>query len=335
MKKVRVSRGLAVAAWVSVLSLGFAAAAQADTVQVNIKSILNARSVSTFSNGKIYTWTRGIDGNGYGDGYVTHSVAVHLNYTAGPTLPDSALFTANANHPTMLLNYSNSDSTGFQTHYLSGSDSVTFSVPQGNYSTVYLALTSSEGSTTIGVVLNYSDGPVTSTFTLPDYDQGLTSGVFHVDSNMQKWNNQNSPGDNFGHALDGFGVTTNSAKILTSVKLVKNTAGSYLVLWGVTGVGTVSTAVEQPAAGRAAFEKTRSQVVHAINCGDGKIRFENIAANSELTVFSLSGAKAAHLVCERGGNLVWNDSRNVPPGVYVFEIRSGAEIQRMQVMVGR
>ncbi len=329
MKKALVSRGLAVAAQVGVLALGFAAAAQADTVQVNIKSILNGRAVSTFSNGKIYTWTMGIDGGGTGDGYVTHSVAVHLNYT-GHTLPDSARYPANANHPTMILNFSNSDSTGQQTHYILGLDSVTFPVPQGNYSNLYFAMTSSEGGSTFNVVLNYSDGPVASTVNLPDYDQGLTSGIFYVDSAMQKWNNQNIPGDNNGHALNGFGVTANPAKTLTSVKLLKKTS-NYLVLWGVTGVGTFSTAVQQPAA----VGKSRFQAVRAITSSDGKIRFENIAANSELAVVSLSGAKAAHLVCAQGGNLVWNNGRTVPPGLYICEIRSGTESQRVQVIVGR
>jgi hypothetical protein len=314
---------LTMVVFAGVMVASHVSAGWADTVQVNIKSILNARAVSTFSNGKIYTWTRGIDGNGYGDGYVTHSVAVHLNYT-GHTLPDSARFPANANHPTMLLNFSNSDSTNFQTHYLSGSDSVTFSVPEGNYSKVFLALTSSEGSTTIGVVLNYSDGPATSTFTLNDYDVGNSAGVFFVDSAMQKWNNQNSPGDNFGHALNGFGVTANPAKTLTSVKLVKKTAGSYLVFWGATGVGTVTTVSQNEFSN----SKKNSMLynVNVVSTGKG-IRLENLPANTRANVFSVNGKNVTSAALENNEKLT--------PGIYAIELRSGNESKRMRVAVTR
>jgi hypothetical protein len=312
------------AAFVGIL-LGFCKdASGADTVQINIKSLLNARSVTTFSNGKLYTWTKGIDGGGTGDGYVTHSVAVHLNYTAGPTLPDSARFPANAKHPTMLLNYSNSDSTGFQTHYLSGSDSVTFPVPEGNYSTVYLGLTSSEGSTTIGVVLNYLDGPATSTFTLNDYDVGNSSGVFFVDSGMQKWNNQNSPGDNFGHALNGFGVTANPAKTLTSVKLLKKTAGSYLVLWGATGVGTITTVSQN----EFSILKKNSilYAVNVVSTGKG-IRLVNLPANTRVNVISANGKNVTSAALENNEKLT--------PGMYAIELRSGNESKRLRMAVTR
>ena len=312
-----------------VLSVGiticlFVSPSMADTIQVNIKSILNARAVSTFSNGKIYTWTRGIDGNGFGDGYVTHSVAVHLNYTAGPTLPDSARFPANAKHPTMLLNYSNSDSTGFQTHYLSGSDSVTFPVPEGNYSTVYLALTSSEGSTTIGVVLNYLDGPATSTFILNDYDVGNSSGVFFVDSGMQKWNNQNSPGDNFGHALNGFGVTANPAKTLTSVKLIKKTAGSYLVFWGATGVATLTTITKN-----GLLDFKHHSILDAVNVmGNGKgLKVIGLPANALVKVFSPDGRVVSDLASI--------NNQKFSPGAYVIELRLGMESKRLQIVVDR
>ncbi len=323
----------AIAVGVAVCGIGFwGAASGADTVQVNIKSLLNARSVTTFSNGKLYTWTRGIDNNGYGDGYGTHSAAVFINYT-GHTLPDSARYPANFNHPLMILNFSNSDSTDFQTHFLSGSDSVTIPVPQGSYSGLYFALMSSEGSTVIKVVLNYSDGPVISTFTLNDYDQPLATGVFHVDSNMQKWSTTNVPVDNYGHNLDGYCVTTNSAKTLDSVKLVKTTTGSYVTLWGVTGVGsTIVTSVSQQAA------KASSDAVRFLNGRDGRIQFSNVKAGAELSVYSLSGVRVARAVCSGQGTFTLGDHGSdamVTPGAYICELRQGQHTQRMQVVVPR
>lgn len=310
-------------AFVGIL-LGFCKdASGADTVQINIKSLLNARSVTTFSNGKLYTWTKGIDGGGTGDGYVTHSVAVHLNYT-GHTLPDSARYPANSKHPLMILNFSNIDSTGFQTHYLSGSDSVTFPVPEGNYSTVYLALTSSEGSSTIGVVLNYLDGPATSTFTLNDYDVGNSSGVFFVDSGMQKWNNQNSPGDNFGHALNGFGVTANPAKTLTSVKLIKKTAGSYLVFWGATGVATITTLTKNEFS--ILKQNNTLNAVNVVNNGKG-LNFVNLPANTRVNVFSANGKNVTRAASVSNEKLA--------PGIYMIELRCGNESKRLRIPVTR
>jgi hypothetical protein len=324
-----------IALCVAVCGIGFGGAVSAaDTVQVNIRSLLNARSVTTFSNGKLYTWTMGIDGGGGGDGYGTHSAALHLtpSYT-GHTLPDSALYPANSNHPKMILNFSNSDSASFQTHYIKGTDSVTIHVPQGNYSGVYLALMSAEGSTAIKVVLNYSDGPATSTFTLNDYNQPLATGVFHVDSNMQKWSTTNVPVDNAFHNLDGFCVTTNSAKTLDSVKLVKQTAGSYVTLWGVTGVGSNITTSASQRAPKASFD-----VVHLFNSRDGRVQFSNVKTGAELSVYSLSGERVARIASVRQGTLTLgnhNADATVCPGVYICELRQGQEIQRVQAIIGR
>jgi hypothetical protein len=308
-------------------------AGAADTVQVNIKTILNARAVSTFSNGTIYTWTRGIDGNGHGDGYVTHSVAVHQNRTDVLVLPDSARFPANANHPTMILNYSNSNSTDFQTHFLahdsagstySGIDSVNFLVPQGNYSKLYFALTSSEGGCNIDFVLTYSDGPVKTTLSIPDYAQGLSAGSFYVDSNMAKWNNQNAPVELTGHNLNGIGVTANSSKILTSVKLIKRSTSSYLVLWGVTGVATITTVTQN----EFSILKKNSMLdaVNAVSTVKG-IRLVNLPLNASVKVFSADGSVVSGLASI--------NNRKFSPGVYVVELRSGNESKRLHVAVAR
>jgi hypothetical protein len=332
------SRGNGRIAIISVISLlaGFSLAAWAqDTVQVNIKSSLNARSVTTFSNGKLHTWIKGIDGYGTGDGYATHSAAVFLNRTDVLTLPDSARFPANANHPTMMLNYSNSDSTGFQTHFLTGGvvDSVSFPVPQGNYSKLYLALTSSEGGGTLDIVLIYSDGPATITFNIPDYAQGLMTNLFYVDSNMAKWNNQNVPVELTGHNLDGLVVTANPAKVLTSVKVIKRSAGDYILLWGVTGVGSnITTSISQQA------PKASSGAIHVLNGRDGRIQFTNVKTGAELSVYSLSGERVARVASARQGTLTLgnhNADATVCSGVYICELRQGQEIQRMQAIVGK
>jgi hypothetical protein len=316
----------------------------ADTVQIDIESLLDARAVTTFSNGKVYTWSKGIDGNGGSDGYITHSAAVFLGRTDVLTLPDSALFPANANHPAMILNYSNSDSTGFQTHYLgassgsySGIDSVTFSVPLGNYSNMYIALTSSEGSTSLDVVLTYTDGPVTGNFTCPDYAQALTPNFFFVDSNLAKWTPQNTVNEAAGHNIDGLNLTTNPAKILTSVKLIKRTTGSYLVFWGATAVGTETTVAAQPS-GRTAPWGALS-VVRCVASHNAGIQFVNLPAATRLTVYSAAGTSVAHAVSANGGSVVFNrgvvNSGAVATGVYFCELRCGNAARTMRLIDAR
>jgi hypothetical protein len=313
----------------------------ADTVQINVKSLLNARAVTTFSNGKLYTWSKGIDGNGGGDGYITHASAVFLNRTDVLTLPDSAGFPANGNHPTMILNYSNTDSTGFQTHYLgassgnySGIDSITFSVPQGNYSKMYIALTSSEGSTALTVVATYTDGPVTSNVTCPDYAQALTANFFFVDSNLAKWSPTNTVNENAGHNINGLNLTTDPAKILTSVKLIKKTAGSYLVFWGATGIGTGITAAVQPLGRMAPLRELSA--VHCVSGRNAGIQFVNLPAATQLTVYSAAGESVAHAVSANGGSVAFDrgvaNSGAVSSGVYFCELRCGNAKRTMRLI---
>ncbi len=312
----------------------------ADTVQVNVTSLLDARAVTTFSNGKLYTWSKGIDGNGGSDGYITHSAAVFLGRTDVLTLPDSALFPANANHPAMILNYSNSDSTGFQTHYLgassgsySGIDSVTFSVPQGNYSNVYIALTSSEGSTSLDVVVTYTDGPVTDSFICPDYAQALTPNFFFVDSNLAKWTPQNTVNEASGHNIDGLNLATNPARNLTSVKLIKRTAGSYLVFWGATGVES-STVAAQPCV-RPASTGALGSVRCVANRNTG-MQFVNLPAATQITVYSAAGKSVARTVSANGGSVAFDsgiaNSGAVATGVYFCELRCGNAVRTMRLV---
>jgi hypothetical protein len=184
-------------------------------------------------------------------------------------------------------------------------------------------------------VLNYLDGSITSSFLLNDYDQGLAPGVFYVDSLMQKWSNSNSPGDNYGHELNGYGVTANSAKTLKSVKLFKdqNNAGSFVLLWGVTGVGTISTAVAHPSVDRA---RSASAVVQFVN---GTARIANVKAGSTLTLYSPSGEIATTFVCARGGMVSVGAGSGaavrVAPGMYVCELRAGNARQTIQMLVPR
>lgn len=137
-------------------------------VQFDIRKILNARPVSTLNNKHITTWTKGIDGGGFGDGYLTPSAALFIGDKQPHALPDNPVFAANESHPEIKLHYSNADSLNYQTCNIAGAGQLEFEVPQQKYKAVYLALTSSEGASQLHIVLTYKTGVIIKNFTLPD-----------------------------------------------------------------------------------------------------------------------------------------------------------------------
>src|ERR1700748_1619149 len=138
-------------------------------IQFDIHQILNARPVSTLNNDHLTPWTKGIDGGGLGDGYLTLSAALFNGDKQTHALPDNPVFSANESHPEIKLHYSNSDSLNYQTCNIAGAGQVGFAVPQRKYKAVYLALTSSEGASLLHIVFTYKTGDVIKEITLPDY----------------------------------------------------------------------------------------------------------------------------------------------------------------------
>src|SRR3954447_10339157 len=75
-----------------VITICTASAAQSKkVVQIDITALLNARPVTTLKKGKLTTWTKGIDGNGLADGYLTKSAASFVGDKEAHALPDEAL----------------------------------------------------------------------------------------------------------------------------------------------------------------------------------------------------------------------------------------------------
>lgn len=203
----------------SAVSLLTSALAHADTVvQIPIDSLANARPVSTVSGGVVTIWSpgQGVDG---GDGFVTASV-FSLFLTAHPTffgagnpmggaLPDDGSFPANADHPLVVLHFSNTDSTTSpQTFQILAEGTSEVAVPQATYSSLYLIMTSSGGGQpNLSVTLKYADA---STAMVPvplnDYDTNLSASTatvtfFNLAPGMHKWSGASamypygSPGD--------------------------------------------------------------------------------------------------------------------------------------------
>jgi hypothetical protein len=239
------------------LPFGICGTAWADSVvQIPVDSVIDGRSVSTLQAATVVPWTagEGVDGDGNSDGFVTNAVETVLQ-TQGKTvggkvnvaLPDDGMFPEDTRHPLMVLHFSNAaPSTSPQTHQVhqtTGAQDFEFSVPQATYSSMYLAITSSEGTGALTITMNYAGGaPATVTpIMLPDYGIGGAAAtdpvVFNLISGMHKWNTQDVEGDVTSHTITAIELTPSPTDVMTSIE-VKKTNGAHVVFWGATGVAT-------------------------------------------------------------------------------------------------
>ena len=209
-----------------------------NVIQFDINKILNARPISTLTNNKLVTWTKGIDGNGIGDGYLTLSTALSKGDKDPHALPDDPLFPANGSHPEIQLHYSNADSLHNQATAIPGAGSVAFNVPKDKYTSVYLALTSAEGPSALKIQLSYSNGIEIKDFLLPDYYQDLPlndSSFCYLAHDLAKWGNKNNMTEKDHHNIDLLKVRADPNRVLKSIIISKNKPG-YLVFWAAVGV---------------------------------------------------------------------------------------------------
>jgi hypothetical protein len=211
---------------------------ESKVVQFDISKILNARPVTTIINKKLFTWTKGIDGNGIGDGYLTLSAAL-LNGDKDPhALPDNPLFPANNSHPEIKLHYSNKDTLDNQACAIAGEAEVEFSVPQAKYKDIYLALTSAEGASSLQVQFKYADGNEVKNFILPDYYLDLKPDdpdLCYLAHDLAKWGNKNNMTEKDHHNIDLLNIHPDPARKLKSITISKTKAG-YLVFWAAAGI---------------------------------------------------------------------------------------------------
>ncbi|HVR60662.1 MAG TPA: hypothetical protein VMU50_02125, partial [Polyangia bacterium] len=167
-------------------SLGANPAAADTVVQFPIDALLNARPVSTVTNGAVVTWgpTQGVDGNGSADGYATKAVVAKLGQM-GNALPDDGVFPATNGIPEIHLHFANDNPpTSFQAHnvHRAMAESIDFAVPQATYSKIFLVLTSAEGADKLTVTLTYADATTAmiGPFTLADYDTPIPANTADV-----------------------------------------------------------------------------------------------------------------------------------------------------------
>jgi hypothetical protein len=173
------------------LSLALAGtAAAADTVvQIPLPGLLDGRTVATLTGGVVVPWQLGwgVDGGGNGNGYMTQAASKSLGQNV-KALPDDGKFPGNAQHPDVVLHYSNdAPATSPQTHAVHGAGSFMFDVPVATYSKLFLFATSAEGGSTLKVTLTYMDATTqVVNINLPDYFNGTTAPVFILYGDMAK-----------------------------------------------------------------------------------------------------------------------------------------------------
>ncbi len=207
-------------------------------VQFDISNILNARPVTTLTNNKLFTWTKGIDGNGIGDGYLTMSASLFNGDKDAHALPDDPLFAANGLHPAVKLHYSNTDSLNNQACTVAGEDDVEFDVPKAKYTALYMALTSAEGPSLLKIQLNYVNSIDLKNFILPDYYQDIKAGdpdLCYLVHDLAKWGNKNNMTEKDHHNIDLLKIRPDPKRVLKSINISKTKPG-YLVFWAAAGV---------------------------------------------------------------------------------------------------
>jgi hypothetical protein len=263
------------------------------------------------------------------------AAALFAGNTNPHALPDSGTFAATSSHPAMVLNFTNADGTGFQTHPVNDVGTFTFSVPQRTYSKMFIVLTSSEGASTITVTLTYTDAVETRTFVVPDYYNdipGNDTDFCYVAHDLAKWGPTNNMTETSHHNIDGFNVHPNAGKSLKTIKVDKTAAG-YLVFWGATGVATGASRVNDFSGhngGSQMFENTRVFSREA-----SSIRFTGLSPNTRIKMFSASGCLVAEAFsCGKDFTL---DARHgtMSPGVYLCEMQAGAASRTTRVAIGR
>ena len=107
-------------------------------VQVDVSKLLNARVVTTLTGGQVIPLQINIDGAG---GVATQAAATSLNGKAETAVPDDGTFPANADHPEVVLHFSNADGTGFQVRRMPQEEEFSFDVPPKNYAKMILCFT--------------------------------------------------------------------------------------------------------------------------------------------------------------------------------------------------
>ncbi len=206
-------------------------------IQFDVLALLNARPVTVLKKNKLITWTKGIDGNGLADGYLTRSAAVFTGDNVH-ALPDNPLIPPGKSHPEIFLHYNNDNDNSNQARSVSGAGEFTIPVPANHYSKIYLGLTSAEGSSFLNCTLKYTNGQEIKEYILPDYYNNVDasdSNFTYLCTDLAKWDKNNIIAEKNHHNIHLLIMKTEPQRQLTGIVIKKSKQG-YLVFWSATGM---------------------------------------------------------------------------------------------------
>ena len=213
-------------------------------VQIDVKSVLNNRTVITCdASGKAIPWQWGVNGDAkvsYNGWATNHGAACAGTTPPIRGLPNDGKYPADAYHPDVVLNWSDSDPTGKQTRHSVGPDTFSFNVPPGKYSRLLLIDTNNPGSQKIHVDLTYDSGTGSKDLDAPGYyyptPAANTPSQFRIGDNLDKWDQGMKRTEQGGHYIWGIDAAPSADKVLQKVTITSSGTG-VLTFYGATAYG--------------------------------------------------------------------------------------------------
>ncbi|MCB8788388.1 DUF4347 domain-containing protein [Planktothrix agardhii] len=174
---------------------------------------------------------------------VTQSFATFQAGANGNGLPDNGLFAANSYHPNIQLGYNNTNDGNNAKILTTDNSSFTFNVTASPYQKIHLFATGTNGSGTIDIKFNYSDGSnSTSTGTIGDIATSITESAssYYLINGLDLSNDTtgSSYWDFNAGNIFGLGLTPDTTKTLQSITVTRTsgtTANTWLNFFGATG----------------------------------------------------------------------------------------------------
>jgi hypothetical protein len=251
--------------------LGLAALAAADTVQIPVGTLLNARPVTTLTGGALIAWTEGLDGPYSGE--ATASAARRMGDAVPKALPDDGFFPATSRHPEVRLHFDNADGTGKQVRRSMEADTFSFAVPPGRYRRLMVFCMSANGASSLSARIDYSDGSEERALSVPDWFNPVAESDpnrFNLASDLAKWDQANRKTEPDHHYLHGLELNPMATRTLNRVRIAKTRAG-VLTFWGATGIREESpSGLLLPGSGAGRSSEGESGGVPLIGSRDGR-----------------------------------------------------------------
>src|ERR1017187_4758888 len=177
------------------------------------------------TDGKLVPRTKGVDGTGFADGFMTLEAAVVNGDINARALPGDGCFKGTAGHPEIRLNFTNADGKGWQTRSVAGKGGFSFPVPGRQYQRMMVFLTSAAGSSHRHFQLVYGDGTLEHrAVVLPDYYSAAPAGgtnIFSLTTDLAKWDAAGRMAERDHHYIHGVELHPDARRNLVSIQVLK------------------------------------------------------------------------------------------------------------------